>query len=96
MTIASPAGNGNPDPTLNLNHVVIKYAQTGVPDQPVPRHLCATTFADIAGDGIDVRFAQRGTDRVGQHGDASNVAINIQSASVDMGALNGNSGSGNG
>ncbi|HXS34334.1 MAG TPA: cutinase family protein [Solirubrobacterales bacterium] len=93
----NPAGNGNPNPTLDLDHTKIVYASTAVNANSATTSVTNSTIEKVTGDGIDVN-SPVGVPTVSGNtiSKAANNAISINSASLDMGALDGNSGSGNG
>jgi hypothetical protein len=93
----SPAGNGNPDPTISLNHVVESYANTGVGVSQASASITNSTFTYFAGDGIDVTSPDGvPTVRGNTVTFAAGNAITVNAADLDMGLLDANSGSGNG
>ena len=93
---AAPDGAGNPPPTIDLDHVKVAYAGTLATSQTTTS-ITNSTVDRMTGDGINVSTPV-GVPTVSGNTvtNAAAVAINILNASVDMGALNGNSGSGNG
>jgi Cutinase len=94
---AGPAGSGNANPTLDLDHVKIAYATTGISAQEASTSVTNSAVDRASGEGI-VISAPVGVPTVSGNAvtDAHYSAIRVEQASIDMGALNGNSGSGNG
>ena len=94
---ASPAGDGNSNPTLNLDHVQIDYAGTGISADASTTSITNSTFQHLSGDGVDV-ISPVGVPTVSGNSvtNVAGVAIDVQSASLDMGQLDGNSGSADG
>ena len=94
---ATPAGNGNPDPTLDLTHVDIAYSSTAISDTSSHTSILNSSISQALGDGIDV-YSPTGMPTLKGNTviNASGVAINVTDADLDMGALDGNGGSGNG
>jgi hypothetical protein len=95
--VASPTGNGNVNPALKLDHVKVSYAGTGVASNEATTSITNSTFEKASGDGVDVNqpigiptVSGNTVSKVG------GTAIRVEHASIDMAALNGNSGSGNG
>ena len=94
---ASPAGAGNPDPTVNLDRVTLRYATTGVSASQTRTTVTNSTIDRVNGDGVTVNSPVGVPTVTGNTvTNATGTAINIQSANIDMGLLNANSGSGNG
>jgi hypothetical protein len=94
---ASPAGAGNPNPKVDLDHVELSYAQTGLSTQTTTTSITNSSVEHANGDGIDVNSPIGVPTVSGNSVDqAAGTAIDISNASLDMGVLNGNSGSGNG
>ena len=94
---ANPAGSGNPDPVVDLDRVTLRYAATGVSANQTKTTITNSTVDRVTGDGITVT-SPVGVPTVSGNTitNAAASAIVVQSANIDMGALNGNSGSGNG
>jgi RHS repeat-associated protein len=93
---ASPAGNGNEKPTLSLSHVKVSYSNTAIRSSQANTSITSSTIEKVRGDGIEVTSPVGVPTITGNTvKQAAGVAISIQSASIDMGKLNGNSGSGN-
>jgi hypothetical protein len=94
---ASPAGNGNPSPTVNLDHVVVKYGATAISANQATTAITNSTIEKGTGQGISVTSPEGvPTVKGNTVTHVANEAIVVYSASLDMGALTGNSGSGNG
>src|SRR4029077_7348474 len=94
---ASPAGGGNPNPTLSLDHVKIAYSGTAVNAQEASTSITNSAIEKTNGEGIVVSSPIGVPTVTGDTvNNAANTAIRVESASLDMGKLNGNSGSGNG
>ena len=94
---SSPAGNGNPNPTLDLAHVDVRYASSAISTSGTATTIADSTVSHTQYDGIHVD-SPIGVPTVARNTvtNAGGVAIEVGSAGIDMGALNGNSGSGNG
>jgi hypothetical protein len=94
---ATPAGNGNPNPTLKLNHVAINYATSAVSVMQSTTSITNSAINHANGTGIYISQPE-GIPTVTNNTvtNATSEAIVIYDASLDMGALTGNSGSGNG
>jgi hypothetical protein len=94
---SSPAGNGNPNPTVDLERVKISYASTALSTNQTTTSIRASVVDRANGDGINVT-SPVGVPTVSGNTvtSAAGTAVNVLNANVDMGALNGNSGSGNG
>ena len=94
---AAPAGNGNANPTLDLDHVHISYPVTGISSTEATTSVTNSTVDKVASEGIVVS-SPVGIPTVANNTvtNATYTAIRVEAASIDMGALNGNSGSGNG
>jgi hypothetical protein len=93
---ANPAGNGNPNPTIDLDHVRIRYANTGVTTTTTQSTVTNSTVENIGGDAISFNSPvgiPTATNNLVKN--ALGKAINIHDAAVDLATLNGNSGSGN-
>jgi hypothetical protein len=93
----SPAGNGNPNPTVNLDHVRLVYGAYAVNLSQATTSITNSTVDHSSGYGIFVS-APEGIPIIKANtvDNSTADAIVIDAASLDMGALNGNSGSGNG
>ena len=94
---SSPPGNGNPNPTVSLSRVSLRYATTGLSLSGTTTSITDSTVDRMTGDGISVA-SPVGLPTVSGNTvtNAAGTAVNIVNANIDMGALNGNSGSGNG
>jgi Cutinase len=90
----TPAGAGNPNPTLTLEHAIVNYASRAVEANRATTAITSSAIGHSSGDGIDVTSAE-GTPTVKNNTvtNAAGNAISISSSSIDMGALDGNSGS---
>src|SRR4029077_3012562 len=95
--VASPIGNGTENPTLKLDHVKVDYATTGITSNDAATSITNSTIEKASGDGIAVN-QPIGIPTVSSNtvSKAGGTAIRVEHASLDMSALNGNSGSGNG
>ena len=93
---ASPAGNGNPNPTVDLDHVKIRYSNTGVATSTTKSSVTNSTIESIGGDAISIN-SPLGIPTVADNliKNALGRAISVNSASVDLATLDGNSGTGN-
>ena len=94
--IASPAGNGNAPPTIDLDHARISYANTAVQATAANTSITASAVDRVTGDGIWVS-SPNGIPTISANAitHAGGTAISIDDAPLDMGSLNGNSGSSN-
>src|SRR4029077_9431651 len=93
----TPSGGGNPNPTLSLDHVKIAYSGTAVNAQEASTSITNSAIEKTNGEGIVVSSPIGVPTVTGDTvNNAANTAIRVESASLDMGKLNGNSGSGNG
>jgi hypothetical protein len=94
--VATPAGNGNAAPTIDLDHVHISYASTAVQASAASTSVTASTVDRVTGHGIWVG-SPHGIPTISANvvTHAGGTAISINDASLDMGSLNGNSGSNN-
>jgi RHS repeat-associated protein len=94
--LATPAGNGNEKPTLKLDHVKVAYSDTAIRADDATTSITSSTVEKARGGGIEL-VEPVGVPTVADNTvkQASNVAILVDDASLDMGKLNGNSGSGN-
>ena len=94
---SQPDGNGNPNPTVDLDHVALRYASTGLSLSTTKTSVTASSVDKVAGYGIFVN-APDGIPTIKNNTitHAAGDAVYIAGASLDMGALDGNSGSGNG
>ena len=93
----TPPGGGNASPTLSLEHVNVDYASHAVEAVGATTSVVDSSVSHAAGPGI-VANAPDGIPTVKGNTVtyAAGDAIDVISAAVDMGALNGNSGSSNG
>jgi Cutinase/Bacterial Ig-like domain (group 3) len=93
----SAPGSGNPNPTISLDHVNYSYAANGIQASSSMTAITNSTINHVNGDGIDVNSAE-GIPTVKNNtiGYAAGNAITVWGSSIDMGALNGNSGGNNG
>ena len=94
---SSPAGAGNPNPTVDLEQVRVRYATSAIQTSQSSTRIVDSTVSQSTGYGIYVGSpvgvpTVTGNTITG----AGTDAIVVASASIDMGKLNGNSGSGNG
>lgn len=94
---ASPDSNGNPNPTLTLDHVKIAWAQSGVVASRTAVAVTNSQVSHVTGEGISIsqpdglpRISGNTVER------AAGAAISVGSASLDLALLDGNSGSNNG
>ncbi|HWC47949.1 MAG TPA: hypothetical protein VG448_03615, partial [Solirubrobacterales bacterium] len=94
---ASPAGNGVANPTLDLDHVGIRYPSTGIYAVEAKTSVAHSAIEKASGEGMTI-FAPIGVPTVAHNNvvGSGSTAIRIESASLNMGLLDGNSGSGNG
>jgi hypothetical protein len=94
---ATPAGNGNAKPTLDLDHVHISYAANAVNSSEATTAITNSAVDKVSSEGVVVS-APVGVPTISNNtvNQAAYTAIRVEGASIDMGALNGNSGSGNG
>ncbi len=93
----SPAGNGNPNPTLDLDHVKVAYASSPLQASSATTSITNSTIEKAQGDGIAVNSPLGIPTLTGNTvTKVAGNAISIYNASLDMGALDGNSGSANG
>ena len=94
---SSPAGSGNPDPTVDLEQVRVRYASSAIQTQQSSTRIVDSMVAHSASYGIYVSSPVGVPTVTGNMVTGSvNDAILVANASIDMGKLNGNSGSGNG
>ena len=95
--VTSPAGGGNANPSVKLDHVNLQYAGTGLSLSGSATSVTNSAISHTTNDGIDVN-SPVGIPTVTDNSvtNAGGVAVSVTSASVDMGALNGNSGSNDG
>ncbi|HWT92405.1 MAG TPA: cutinase family protein [Solirubrobacteraceae bacterium] len=95
--VAGAAGNGRPDPVLDLDRVRVRYATGAVSASQTAVSVTNSTIDRATGDGISIS-SPNGVPRVVGNtiSDVAGTAIVIQSASIDVDRLDGNSGSGNG
>jgi RHS repeat-associated protein len=93
---AAPAGNGNEHPTLKLDHVRVAYSNSAIRTSETTTSITSSTVEKVLGSGIEV-VASVGVPTITGNTikQASNAAISVQDASLDMAKLNGNAGSGN-
>jgi hypothetical protein len=94
---SSAPGNGNPNPTISLDHVSYSYASTGIQASQATTSITNSLITHVDGDGIYVSQPE-GIPTIKNNivNYAAMEAISIYSSSIDMGALNGNSGANNG
>ena len=94
---ASPAGNGNPNPSLDLDHVRIAWGGTGVTAWQSAVSITNSEVTHVNGDGINVSQPD-GLPRITGNTVtyAAQNAISLGSASIDLGRLDANSGHHNG
>jgi len=93
---AGLAGNGNEKPTLKLDHIKVTYSDTAIRADQATTSITSSTIEKVRGDGIEV-VEPVGVPTISGNTvkQAAGAAISIEAASLDMGRLNGNSGSGN-
>jgi hypothetical protein len=94
---SSPAGNGNPNPTVSLDHANIAYGSYAISLAQTQTAITNGSVNHSGGAGISVSSPE-GVPTVKNNivTGAAHDAIDVYGASIDMGALNGNSGSNNG
>jgi hypothetical protein len=82
---------------ITLDHVNLAYAGTGISTNQTTTSVTNSVVSHVSGDGISVS-SPVGVPTVSGNTvtSAGSLAISIASGNVDMGALNGNSGSGDG
>ena len=92
----SPVG-GAAAPSVTLDRVRVAYSQSGLSLDGTAVSVTNSTVDHTGGDAIDVR-SPVGVPTVKGNTitSSSGIAIDVQSAGIDLGALNANSGSGNG
>ncbi len=90
----SSPGNGNPNPTLSLEHTIVNYASRAIEATRATTSVTNSSVGHSSGEGIYVSQPE-GVPTIKNNAVtyAAGHAISIYSASIDMGALNGNSGS---
>ena len=95
--VTSLAGGGNANPSVTLDHLNLQYASTGLSLSQTATSVTNSLIGHISNDGIDVNSPVGVPTVTGNTvTNAGGIAVSVTSASVDMGALNGNSGSGDG
>jgi hypothetical protein len=89
----TPAGNGNPNPTISLQHINYAYASGGIRANEATTAVTNSTVSHVNGDGIYV-YSPEGVPTVENNTVTytSGNAISVDNSSIDMSALNGNSG----
>ena len=94
---AQPAGSGQPNPTLDLDHVAIRYAQGSISTSQTITSITNSSIDEDSSTGIGVS-SPVGNPTVSGNTvtDAGGDAIAISSAVLDLAKLDGNSGSSNG
>ncbi len=92
-----PGGGGNANPTLSLDHVVYSYAGNGIETSQATTSVTDSLISHVTADGISVSAAE-GTPTVANNtvNYAAGDAVSVSGSSIDMGALNGNSGGNDG
>ncbi|SDI91049.1 IPT/TIG domain-containing protein [Frankineae bacterium MT45] len=92
----SPAGNGNPDPTISVTGLKLAYGTTGLSVSQSTVSVTNSVFTKLTGDGVDVSDADDVPTITGNTVTAvAGNAVSVYGSSLDMGKLSGNSGSGN-
>ena len=93
----SPPGGGNPNPTLTLEHAVVNYASRAIDASQAKTSITNSSVSHSNGQGISV-YSPEGPPTIKNNSVTyvANEAISIYSSPIDMGALNGNSGSNDG
>jgi hypothetical protein len=94
---SSPAGNGNANPTLSLEHTVVNYASRAISTYRTTTSVTNSSVGHSSGEGIYVEQPEGVPTVTGNTITyAAGQAIEIYDASINVGALNGNSGSNDG
>ena len=93
----SSPGGGNPNPTISLDHLNYSYASSGLRAERATTSITNTAVNHVSGDGITVASPEGiPVVKFNTVTNAAQNAIYVYNASLDMGALTGNSGSSNG
>ena len=94
---ATPGGGGHEAATLQLDHVRVSYARTAVDAYEASVSVTHSTIERAAAGGIEATASAGVPTLTGNTVDhVAQTAIAVRGGSLDMGKLDGNSGTGNG